>query len=56
MLVPPSMNLRVGHQLAVQRMLVRDAPTTVSDKAMRMRASACSRVSPCTMILPIIES
>jgi Asp-tRNA(Asn)/Glu-tRNA(Gln) amidotransferase A subunit family amidase len=30
--------------------------TTVSDSAVRMRASACSRVSPCTMILPIIES
>ena len=30
--------------------------TTVSRSAVRMRASACSRVSPCTMILPIIES
>jgi hypothetical protein len=30
--------------------------TTISDKAIRIRAIACSRVSPYAMTLPISES
>ena len=45
MLVPPSTNF-VDHQLAVQRDVGQMPSTTVSDSAMRIRASACSRVSP----------
>ena len=48
--------LGVDHQLAVQRDVGLMPSTTVSDSAMRMRASAWSRVSPWTMILPIMES
>jgi hypothetical protein len=48
--------LGVDHQLAVQRDVGLDAFDHRLASAVRMRASACSRVSPCTMILPIIES
>jgi hypothetical protein len=54
--VPPSMNLASTISSRCSAMLVLMPSTTVSDSAVRMRARACSRVSPCTMILPIIES
>ena len=50
------MNLASTISSRCSGMLVLMPSTTISDSAMRMRAIACSRVSPCTMILPIIES
>jgi hypothetical protein len=37
-------------------MLVLIPSTTISESAIRIRAIACSRVSPYAMTLPIIES
>jgi hypothetical protein len=51
------MNLASTISSRCSGMLVLMPSTTISDSAMRMRRpAACSRVSPCTMILPIIES
>ena len=56
MVVPPSMNLASAISSRCSGMLVWMPSTTVSDSAVRMRASAWLRVSPWQMILPIIES
>jgi hypothetical protein len=56
MLVPPAMKLASDISSRCSGMLVWMPSTTVSDSAVRMRASAWARVSAWTMILPIIES
>ena len=56
MLVPPAMKAASAISWRCSGMLVLMPSTSISLSALRMRAIACSRVSPCTMILPIIES
>ena len=50
------LEVRVSHDVGLQRMLVLMPSITISESAVRMRAIATARVSPCVISLPIIES
>jgi hypothetical protein len=46
----------VVQQIEMQRMFVWIPSTTISDKAIRIRWIACSRVAPYAITFPIMES